>query len=90
MQDNLPLMRLNAQWKQVLSCKKEVTISLVPLSVRSLRSAVSNLGTKINTYQEDGSAPVNRAFANKLTPFYQRALHYIDHYFGDDFYNYIL
>ena len=81
-------MRLNAQWTQVLSSKKEVTISLVRLSVRSLRSAVSNLGIKIRTFQQEGSAPVNRAFANKLKPFNERALHYIDHYFGDNFYNY--
>ena len=85
---NYSIMRLNAQWTQVLSSKKEVTISLVRLSVRSLGSAVSNIGIKIRTFQQEGSAPVNHAFANKLRPFYERALHYIDHYFGDNFYNY--
>ena len=46
----LPLMRLNAQWTQILSSKVEVTISLIHLAIRSLHSTVDLLETKVTDY----------------------------------------
>lgn len=59
----LPLMKLNAQWTQILSSKMQVTISLVRLGIRSLRSAVTDLERKVINYRE-GSAS-NRSLAAK-------------------------
>ena len=81
----LPLMRLNAQWTQILSSKSAVTISLVRLAIRSLRSHVDLLETKV-TDSRNGSA-ASRSLVTKLDPFVRSAKRYLDHYFGDDFYN---
>jgi hypothetical protein len=82
----LPLMKLNAQWTQILSSNKQVTISLVRLAIRSLRSAVDNLKKKVTEYSRGSAA--NRSLAAKLLPFQESAKKSIDHYFGDEFYNY--
>ena len=73
-------MRLLAQWTQVLSSKKEVTISLVRLCIRRLRKYVDDMNSKINNLMIGSQA--DRTLANKLSDFY------VDHYFGDAFYDY--
>ena len=79
-------MRLLAQWTQVLSSKKEVTISLVRLCIRRLRKYVDDMNSKINNLMIGSQA--DRTLANKLSDFYTEANFYVDHYFGDAFYDY--
>ena len=82
----LPLMKLNAQWTQILSSRNEVTISLVRLAIRSLRKAVDTINDKaillLDGFRE------NRSLSTLLLPIYNSANKYVDCYFGDDFYNY--
>ena len=77
----LPLVRLLAQWTQVLSSKKEVTTALVRLCIRRLRKYVGDMDSKTSVLMRGSQA--DRVLASKLSHFYSEAKFYVCHYFGD-------
>jgi hypothetical protein len=70
------------------SCRQECnkTISLVRLAILSLCSAVSDWESKVSHHREESAS--KRSLEAKLSPFSRSAKDQVNHYFGDEFYDF--
>ena len=71
----VPIMKLTAQWTQVMSSNQCVTISLVRLMIRSLRKAVDDLVKNASIGNNEILVDIGKSFEKQ-----------IDNYYGDDIY----
>ena len=78
-----PFLKLCAQWTQILSSRTAVTISLVRLSIRSMRGWEISARDTIATMHDRGQ----QAIADRFEVYVDALRYRQDEYFGDDYYN---
>ena len=78
-----PFLKLCAQWTQILSSRTVVTISLVRLSIRSMRAWENTARDTIDTMRNRGQ----QVIADRFEVFVDALRRRQDEYFGDNYYD---
>ena len=82
----LSLLTTCAKWVQVLSASEAVTLSLVRLACRSIKSELNSLQQRCVDLRDEN--PGDEVFCSDIEGIAENLELKFDHYFGDSFYDY--